>query len=94
MVELRLHHGRFDRHPELLEAIPHLGEPRQIRGGHRVPHEFPCHATSRFVHSSAPHPEVGEPYLRAPAQTIARLRTDRELSTAVIGKYTKTEDRS
>ena len=41
----------------------------------------------------AAHPEVGEPYLRALAQAIARLRTDRELGMAVIGKYTKTEDR-
>jgi ABC-type nitrate/sulfonate/bicarbonate transport system substrate-binding protein len=43
--------------------------------------------------SLAAHPEVGEPYLRALAQAIARLRTDRELGIAVIGKYTKTEDR-
>ena len=41
----------------------------------------------------AAHPEVGEPYLRALVQAIARLRTDRELGIAVIGKYTKTEDR-
>jgi ABC-type nitrate/sulfonate/bicarbonate transport system substrate-binding protein len=41
----------------------------------------------------AAHPEVGEPYLRALVQAIARLRTDRELGIAVIAKYTKTEDR-
>jgi NitT/TauT family transport system substrate-binding protein len=41
----------------------------------------------------AAHPDVGEPYLRALAQATSRVRTDRELAIAVIGKYTKTDDR-
>jgi NitT/TauT family transport system substrate-binding protein len=38
-------------------------------------------------------PELGERYLRALAQGMSRLRTDRELGIAVLMKYTLSEDR-
>lgn len=37
-------------------------------------------------------PALGEPYLRALAQAASRLKTDREFSIRVIGKYTQSED--
>jgi NitT/TauT family transport system substrate-binding protein len=40
----------------------------------------------------AEKPELGEPYLRALAQATSRLKTDREFSMQVIGKYTNTDD--
>jgi NitT/TauT family transport system substrate-binding protein len=38
-------------------------------------------------------PELGERYLRALAQATSRLRTDRDFSIQVIGKYTQMDDR-
>jgi ABC-type nitrate/sulfonate/bicarbonate transport system substrate-binding protein len=38
-------------------------------------------------------PELGERYLRALAQAMSRLRTDRELAIDVIAKYTRSDDR-
>jgi ABC-type nitrate/sulfonate/bicarbonate transport system substrate-binding protein len=40
----------------------------------------------------ADRPELGERYLRALAQGISRLKTDREFAMAAIGQYTKLED--
>jgi NitT/TauT family transport system substrate-binding protein len=37
-------------------------------------------------------PELGERYLRAIAQGISRLKTDREFAMEAIGKYTRLED--
>jgi NitT/TauT family transport system substrate-binding protein len=47
-------------------------------------------ATKQFL---AARPEVGEPFLRALAQAMSRLKADRELSIAVLGKYIKSDDR-
>jgi NitT/TauT family transport system substrate-binding protein len=41
----------------------------------------------------AERPELGERYLRALAQGISRLKTDREFAIDAIGKYTRLEDR-
>src|SRR5207249_11995868 len=38
-------------------------------------------------------PELGEPYLRALAQAMSRLKTDREFAIEVVGRYTRSEDR-
>jgi NitT/TauT family transport system substrate-binding protein len=38
-------------------------------------------------------PELAERSLRALAQAMSRLRTDRELAIDVVGKYTRSEDR-
>jgi NitT/TauT family transport system substrate-binding protein len=40
----------------------------------------------------AERPELGERYLRAIAQGLSRLKTDREFAVQVIGQYTKLED--
>ncbi len=40
----------------------------------------------------AEKPELGEPYLRALAQATSRLKSDREFSMQVLGKYTNTDD--
>jgi NitT/TauT family transport system substrate-binding protein len=37
-------------------------------------------------------PELGEPYLRALAQAVSRLKTDREFAIQVIGKYSRSTD--
>jgi ABC-type nitrate/sulfonate/bicarbonate transport system substrate-binding protein len=37
-------------------------------------------------------PELGERYLRALAQGVSRLKTDREFAIEAIGKYTRLED--
>src|SRR5712692_7009760 len=41
----------------------------------------------------AERPELGERYLRALAQAMSRLRTDREFSIDVVSKYTQSDDR-
>jgi NitT/TauT family transport system substrate-binding protein len=38
-------------------------------------------------------PALGDRYLRALAQAKSRIRTDRELTIQVLGKYTQTDDR-
>ena len=40
----------------------------------------------------AERPELGERYLRAIAQGVSRLKTDRDFAMDVIGKYTRLED--
>jgi NitT/TauT family transport system substrate-binding protein len=40
----------------------------------------------------AERPELGERYLRAIAQAVSRLKTDRDFAMDVIGKYTRLED--
>jgi NitT/TauT family transport system substrate-binding protein len=40
----------------------------------------------------AGRPELGEPYLRALAQASSRLRTDRDFSIEIIGKYSRSTD--
>jgi ABC-type nitrate/sulfonate/bicarbonate transport system substrate-binding protein len=38
-------------------------------------------------------PELGEPYLRALAQAMSRMRTDREFTMQVVARYTDMDDR-
>jgi NitT/TauT family transport system substrate-binding protein len=40
----------------------------------------------------AARPELGEPYLRALAQAVSRIQTDRDFALQAIGKYSQTED--
>jgi ABC-type nitrate/sulfonate/bicarbonate transport system substrate-binding protein len=41
----------------------------------------------------AERPELGEPYLRAVAQAVSRIKTDRQFAIQVISQYTQVEDR-
>lgn len=43
--------------------------------------------------SIATRPELPERYLRALAQAVSRLKTDREAAIAVLGKYNQSDDR-
>jgi hypothetical protein len=41
----------------------------------------------------AARPDVFEPFLRALAQSVSRLKTDRDMAIDVLGKYNQSDDR-
>jgi NitT/TauT family transport system substrate-binding protein len=66
---------------------------RQILALSDMPIPFMTSSVGATKKTIAARPEVFEPFLRALAQGVSRLKTDREFAIDVLGKYNQSDDR-